>query len=69
MNSTTKKRILARVYSMSTIIIVALVFLVFTIATAAKGIRFLKPEHDSESGQLPGGAGYWTGAGHSYGRH
>ncbi|MCI5957628.1 MAG: ABC transporter permease [Clostridiales bacterium] len=45
MNSTTKKRILARVYSMSTIIIVALVFLVFTIATAAKGIRFLKPSN------------------------
>ena len=45
MKSNMKKRVLAKVYGMSTVIIVALVFLVFTIATAANGIQFLKPSN------------------------
>ena len=42
MNSTTKKCLLAKLYGMSTVIIVVLVFLIFTVATAANGISFLK---------------------------
>lgn len=45
MNNTLKKRLLAKVYGMSTVIIVALVFLVFTVATAASGISFMKPSN------------------------
>jgi len=45
MNSNLKKRLLAKLYGMSTIIIVVIVFLIFTIATAANGIRFLKPSN------------------------
>lgn len=45
MNNTAKKRLLARLYGMSTVIIVVLVFLIFTIATAVNGIRFLKPSN------------------------
>ena len=41
MNSNLKKRLLAKLYGMSTIIIVVIVFLIFTIATATNGIRFL----------------------------
>lgn len=45
MNGSVKKRMLARLYGMSTIIIVILVLLVFTIAAAANGTNFLKPSN------------------------
>ena len=37
-----KKKLLARLYGLSTVIIVLIVFLVFTIASAANGITFIK---------------------------
>ena len=45
MNALTKKRLTAKLCSMSTIIIVVLVFMVFAIATATTGINFLKPSN------------------------
>lgn len=42
MNENTKKRLLVRLYGMSTFIIAVLVFMVFTLACAANGINFLK---------------------------
>ena len=42
MNNTLKKRLLAKLYGLSTVLIVIIVFLVFTIATAANGVNFLK---------------------------
>ena len=40
-----KKRILARLYGMSTVIIVVIVFLVFSVACGVQGIQFLKPSN------------------------
>ncbi len=42
MNKTLKNRLLAKVYSLSTVLIVVAVFLVFTVAAAFNGINFLK---------------------------
>lgn len=40
-----KKRVLARLYGMSTLIIVVFVFLVFSVACGLNGITFLKPSN------------------------